>query len=122
MANGSTGTEATVAFRSARDFLQAHREDHDAACQGFRWPDLESFNYATDWVDVLAAEHGGGRALWVIEEDGSETTLTFAEVAALSQRFAGFLKEAGIGPGDRVLLLLGNCAPLWVAMLGCIRL
>ena len=122
MAKESTMTEATLAFRSARDFLQAHRESYTTAYQGFRWPDLQSFNYATDWVDVLAAEHGTGRALWIIEEDGAETILTFAEVCSLSQRFAGFLKAAGIGPGDRVLLLLGNCAPLWVAMLGCIRL
>ena len=121
MANGSTG-EATATFRAARDFLQAHREDYVGARQGFRWPQLGTFNYATDWVDVLAAEHGGARALWIIEEDGSETALSFAEVAALSQRFAGSLRDAGIGPGDPVLLLLGNCAPLWVAMLGCIRL
>ncbi|MDQ3484789.1 MAG: AMP-binding protein [Actinomycetota bacterium] len=121
MANGST-SESTTAFRAARDFLQVHREDYTRACQGFRWPHLESFNYATDWFDVLAAEHGGARALCVIEEDGSESTHTFAEMSALSQRFAGFLKEAGVGPGDRVLLMLGNCAPLWVAMLGCIRL
>ena len=122
MANGGIMPEATATFRSARDFLLVHRESYAVAYQDFRWPDLQSFNYATDWVDVLAAEHGATRALWIIEEDGSETMLTFAEVASLSQRLAGSLQEAGVGPGDRVLLMLGNCVPLWVAMLGCIRL
>jgi acetyl-CoA synthetase len=115
-------TDATIAFRQARDFLLAHREDYDTAYRSFRWPALTRFNYATDWFDVMAAEQGSKVALWLVEEDGCETKLTFAELSGLSQRFAGHLSRAGIQPGDRVLLLLGNRAPLWVAMLGCIRL
>jgi len=122
MADETPRSEATRAFRQARDFLLAHREDYETAYRDFRWPVLEEFNYATDWVDVLAAEHPRVSALWIVEEDGSETKLTFAEVADLSQRFAGFLRQQGVEPGQRVLLLLGNVAPLWVAMLGCIRL
>ncbi|MBA3311509.1 MAG: AMP-binding protein [Nocardioidaceae bacterium] len=114
-------TEATALFRHARDFLQVHREDYDTAYRDFRWPDLGEFNYATDWFDVLAADHGDDTALWVVEEDGGETRLTFAELALLSQRFAGFLRQSNVQAGDRVLMMLGNCAPLWVAMLGCIR-
>jgi acetyl-CoA synthetase len=113
---------ATSAFREARDFLQAHREDYDTAYRDFRWPQLERFNYATDWVDVLAAERGSATALWIIDDDGTETKLTFAEVVLLSQRLASFLDANGVKRGDRVLLLLGNVAPLWVSMLACIRL
>ncbi|MGI8993341.1 MAG: AMP-binding protein [Nocardioidaceae bacterium] len=109
-------------FRQARDFLLVHREDYGTAYRDFRWPALDEFNYATDWVDVLAAEQPQATALWIVEEDGSETKLTFAEVVDLSRRFAGFLRLQGIEPGHRVLLLLGNVAPLWVAMLACIRL
>jgi acetyl-CoA synthetase len=113
---------ATVAFRDARDFLLAHRGDYATAYRDFRWPELERFNYATDWFDVLAAEQPSETALWIVEEDGSEQQIAYAEMSTLSQRFAATLHDAGIGPGDRVLLLLGNVAPLWVAMLGCIRL
>ncbi|MEJ7629901.1 MAG: AMP-binding protein [Nocardioidaceae bacterium] len=112
----------TTRFRSARDFLLAHREDYATAHRAFRWPDLDDFNWATDWFDTLATEQPNVLALWIIEEDGSETKLTYSEVGELSRRFAGSLAAAGVGRGDRVLLLLGNVAPLWVAMLGCLRL
>jgi acetyl-CoA synthetase len=112
----------TMKFRSARDFLFAHRENYQKAHLEFRWPELEEFNWATDWFDVLAAEQPTTTALWIVEEDGSETKLTYAEVSELSRRFAGSLSAAGIERGDSVLLVLGNVAPLWVVMLGCIRL
>ena len=118
----TTSEGATAAFRQARDFLQAHREDYDTAYRDFAWPDVERFNYATDWVDVLAAEHPSTTALWIFDEDGSETKLTFGEVVELSQRLASYLDGNGVKRGDRVLLLLGNVAPLWVSMLACIRL
>ncbi len=118
----TTSEGATAAFRQARDFLQAHREDYDTAYRDFVWPNVERFNYATDWVDVLAAEHPSTTALWIVDEDGSETKLTFGEVVELSQRLASYLDANGVKRGDRVLLLLGNVAPLWVSMLACIRL
>jgi acetyl-CoA synthetase len=112
----------TTVFRDARDYLLAHREDYETAYRDFRWPELETFNYATDWFDALAAEQGSEVALWMVEEDGSEQQITYEQMSALSQRFAASLRAAGVEPGDRVLLLLGNVAPLWVAMLACIRL
>ena len=118
----TTSEGATAAFRQARDFLQAHREDYDTAYRDFAWPNVERFNYATDWVDALAAEHPSTPALWIVDEDGGETKLTFGDVVALSQRLASYLDGNGVKRGDRVLLLLGNVAPLWVSMLACIRL
>src|SRR4051812_11157174 len=97
-------TEPTAAFRDARDFLLSHRGDYDTAYRDFRWPALTEFNYATDWFDVLAEEQPSQVALWLVEDDGSDETLTFAELSNLSQRFAGHLSRAGIRPGDRVLL------------------
>jgi acetyl-CoA synthetase len=117
-----TVSPAVTEFRKARDFLLVHREDYATAYREFAWPDLETFNWATDWFDRLAGEQPSAVGLWIVEEDGSDTTLTFAELATLSQRFAGYLQQAGVQRGDRVLLLLGNCAPLWIAMLACIRM
>ncbi|MEJ7745059.1 MAG: AMP-binding protein [Nocardioidaceae bacterium] len=114
--------DPTRQFRLARDYLLAHREDYETAYREFRWPSLQKFNYATDWFDVLATEHPTQTALWVIEADGSEVKLSFGELSQQSQRFARYLSDAGVNRGDRVLLLLGNCVPLWVSMLACIRL
>ncbi len=74
-------TTATELFRSARDFLLEHREDYTAAYEGFRWPRPEHFNWALDWFDAIA--DGNGRtALHIVEEDGSEVRVSFAEMSA----------------------------------------
>ncbi len=112
----------TTAFRAARDFLLAHREDYRAAYDGFRWPELDRFNWATDWFDQLAIEHPDRRALWIVQPDGSEDALSYAQMRDRSVQVAGWLAELGVRRGDRVLIVLGNCVPLWECMLACIRL
>jgi acetyl-CoA synthetase len=113
---------ATQEFRRARDFLLAHREDYDTAYRDFRWPDLESFNWARDWFDRLAIEQPDNTALWVVEEDGREQKVSYAQMADRSRQVAGWLAEQGVQRGDRVLLVLGNRVELWECMLACIRL
>ena len=62
------------------------------------------------------------RALWLIEEDGSEQTRTFAEMKSRSDRGANFLRILGVRRGDRVLMMLPNAVPLWEVMLSAIKL
>lgn len=116
-------SRASESFRSARDLLLTHREDYDAAVDGFSWPQLEHFNYALDWFDVLATEPGTADrvALWLVEEDGSEQRLTYADLRERSNRAATWFRELGVGRGDRVLLVLGNQVELWVAALALIK-
>ena len=57
-------------YRAARDFLLAHRSDHDAAQAGFRWPQLAHFNWALDHFDDLARDNHSP-ALWIVADDGS---------------------------------------------------
>lgn len=113
-----TPTQASV---QARDFLVAHREDYRAACDGFRWPPFDTFNWALDYFDVQA--RGNDRiALWVVGDDGAEHKLTVAEMAERSNRVANFLRAQGVRRGDRVLLMLNNVVPLWEVMLASIKL
>jgi acetyl-CoA synthetase len=116
-------TAGAAAFRSARDLLLELRQDQPAAREAFRWPRPERFNYARDWFDMVAAGEGGDRAaLWILEPDGSELKLSYAELAARSRRLAGWLAAQGVRRGDRVLLMLGNQGELWETVLAAIRL
>jgi acetyl-CoA synthetase len=112
---------ATATFRAARDLLLRHREDHDAALAEFSWPELGEFNWALDWFDVVAAEHPGQEALRVVAEDGI-TSMTYGELAARSNQVANWLRGLGARRGDRLLLMLGNIAPLWEVILAAIKL
>jgi len=111
----------TQAFREARDFLLAQRGHHGAAVAGFRWPTLQHFNWALDWFDVLARDNHA-TALWVVNEDGSETRLSFAQMAERSNRVAHWLRARGVRRGERMLLMLGNVVPLWEITLAAIKL
>jgi acetyl-CoA synthetase len=112
----------TDLYRSARDQLVALIGDYDKAVEEFSWPRVTgAFNWATDWFDVIA--RGNHRtALWIVEQDGSEQKVTFAEMADRSNRVATWLDQLGVAKGDRVILMLGNQVELWEAMLAVAKL
>jgi acetyl-CoA synthetase len=112
---------STDTFRTARDLLLRHREDYDSARREFAWPELDEFNWALDWFDVIAAEHPDRPGLRIVAED-EDTSLTYAELAARSGQVANWLRGLGVGRGDRVLLMLGNVAPLWEIILAAMKL
>ncbi|MGZ0145762.1 AMP-binding protein [Kribbella sp. WER1] len=121
MATEQSTSEVTREFRAARDFLVAHRDDYETAYRDFSWPQFERFNWARDWFDALAVEQPEVSALTIVEEDGEVNSRTYAEMAERSRKVAGWLTAAGLKPGDRVLIVLGNQVELWETMLGCIR-
>ena len=111
----------TAIFREARDFLLAHREDYAEASAQFGWPQLDEFNWALDWFDVIA-EGNDSPALWIVEEDGSEQKFSFAEMSKRSNQVANWLRAQGVQRGDRVVLMLGNQVELWETILAVIKL
>jgi acetyl-CoA synthetase len=113
---------STEEFKTARDLLLALGENYDFARAGFKWPRPKRFNWALDWFDaeLAAGEHGARPALKILG-DGVET-LTFAELSATSSRLANGLRKLGARRGDRLLLMLGNVAPLWASMLAAMKL
>jgi acetyl-CoA synthetase len=109
-------------FRSARDLLLALGEDYAAARARFAWPKLDRFNWALDWFDgELAKGESGARAALTILGDTTETH-SFAELSHASSRLANGLRALGAKRGDRLLLMLGNVAPLWIATLAAMKL
>ncbi len=108
-------------FLAARDFLWDRRLDYETACREFRWPQLTNFNWALDYFDEMA-KGNEGLALWVVNEDGGEEKLTFAQASERSARVANWLRSLGVRRGDSVLMMLGNVVPLWELMLACMKL
>ena len=108
-------------FVEARDFLQQHRTDYELAYRGYMAPALNEFNWALDFFDVQARDNHAP-ALWVVDEDGGEQKISYADMATRSNRVANYLRELGVKRGDRVLLMLPNRVELWETMLAGIKL
>src|SRR5262245_66191416 len=97
-------TSGAAAFLASRDFLLKHRLDYETAIRDFKWPVQEQFNWALDYFDVIAAENTRP-ALQIVEEDGTETIRSFAELSVASNRVATFLSGLGARKGDCLLLM-----------------
>ena len=110
------------AFKQARQFLFDNRTNYAAAYAGFRWPVMETFNFALDWFDAeLARGPLANNPALQIEGEGA-ATLTFAQLSERSNRVANAMRALGVKRGDRILLMLGNVVPLWEVMLAAIKL
>jgi acetyl-CoA synthetase len=110
-----------AAFIAARDFLLAARDDYERAYREFRWPELDRFNWALDYFDPMARGNPCP-GLVIVDEARGETRLSFAELSEHSNRVANHLRALGVRRGDRLLMMLGNEAPLWECMLAAMKL
>lgn len=111
----------TQRFLQARDFLLQHRLDYETAYRDYRAPQLDAFNWGLDYFDQMA-KNNPAPALWVVEEDGFEQKISFADMASRSCQVAEYLRLCGVKRGDRVLLMLPNRVELWEIMLAGIKL
>jgi acetyl-CoA synthetase len=118
----TTAGTATESFRAARDQLLALKGDHERAVAEFAFPDVgDRWNWAIDWFDTIA--RGNDRpGLVVVEEDGSDASLTFDELARRSDQVAVWLHDRGVRKGDSVIVMLGNQLELWETMLAVMKL
>ncbi|RLC28297.1 MAG: acetate--CoA ligase [Deltaproteobacteria bacterium] len=65
---------------------------------------------------------GKGTALRLKFEDGHTEQYTFDELARWSSQFAHALKDIGIGPGDRVTIMLDPCREYYVSLFGTFKI
>lgn len=82
----------------------------------------ENFNFGYDVVDVLAKEAPAQRAIVWCNTEGEEHCFTFAEISRCSNMMANVFQQAGIGRGDRVLLLLKRHYEYWFAAIALHKL
>ena len=82
----------------------------------------ENFNFAYDVIDVLAQEKPNERALQWCDEKGAEAAFTFAEMRAYSNKAVNVLRNAGIGKGDPIMLILKRRWEYWPVLLALHKL
>jgi acetyl-CoA synthetase/medium-chain acyl-CoA synthetase len=99
-----------------RSALDAHRRSVEA----FRWDVPDAFNFARDVVGRLAAGPPRPALLWR-DAAGRERRLSFADVAAGSNRFAHLLRDLGVAAGDPVIVMLPRVPEWHLAMLGVLE-
>ena len=97
---GRPATAGTEAVRAARDFLFDHATDYDGAVEGFQWPQLDQFNFALEWFDVVAGQHPDRAAVTIVDADLNAATTTYGELAARSDQVANWLTGLGVRRGD----------------------
>jgi acetyl-CoA synthetase len=108
-------------FIALRDQLLARRENWTLARADFRWPAFERFNWVGDYFDGLAAGNPA-IALRVVDDAGGDESLSFATLARRAAQVAQFLTDCGLRRGERLLVMLPNCAALWETMLAAVRM
>lgn len=81
--------------------------------------DREYLNIAHECVD----RHAGSErnAIIVVHADGSDDTITYRQLSDESSRFAHWLVQKGIQPGQRVAVMLEPSRAFYVAMFGVIK-
>jgi acetyl-CoA synthetase len=106
-------------FLKARDQLLKLRGNYTGACSAFRWPNLHTFNWATEYFDSLAST--AHPALHVVTDTGVDEVVTYGQLARGSNQVANLLFQHGVRPTQRVLVMLPNVVPLWETLLGSIK-
>jgi len=124
---------------SVRSVLQAMQaEEHRIAaddrpqCQSFSWQQVDRefswhatgrLNIAHEAIDRHALDPRCAERTCLINASlGREDRLTYAQMRRLSNRFGNALRGLGIGPGDRVCLLLPKATELYIALVACAKI
>jgi acyl-coenzyme A synthetase/AMP-(fatty) acid ligase len=81
------------------------------AIADFSWDVPPSFNFGRDVIDALG--HEDRRGLLFIDAAGTRTEVSFPAIAEATQRWAGALRDLGIGKDERVVVLLPKI-PAWL--------
>ena len=94
--------------------------DYEQTVREFKLEVPERFNFARDVIGKWAQDPEKLAMHW-LGAAGEERRLTFAEFAERSDRFARFLQDQGVRPGDRVMVQLPRVPAWWEVLLGCFK-
>ena len=97
-----------------QNFCRESTDEH-GALKEFRLDYPDNFNFGYDVVDRTAEEEPEKRALVWCNAEGEEHVFTFADIRQFSNQMANVFQVAGIGRGDRVMLILKRHYEYWFA-------
>ena len=90
--------------------------------KNFRLHRPESFNFAYDVVDALAASNPGSLALLWVSPEGEVRRFTFAKMKLLSDKAANYFVSLGVKKGDAVMLVLKRHHEFWPILMALHKL
>ncbi|MDR1645741.1 MAG: AMP-binding protein [Tannerellaceae bacterium] len=100
-----------TSFESQEDFVK-----------NFKVKVPANFNFGYDVVDEWAKTHPGKKALCWTNDRGEHIDFTFAELKTCSDRTASYFQSLGIGPGDKVMLILKRRYEFWFSIIALHKL
>src|SRR5438874_1045988 len=68
------------------------------------------------------ADGSGRTAVRIAHADGTDEVLSFDQIAAGSARFAHWLVQNGIQPGDRIAFMLEPSLPFYISLFGAMMM
>jgi acetyl-CoA synthetase len=134
--NMSSGAETShrferIAKRPRPGAVAPNLADAAAVRASFSWEQAATaldglpaggLNIAHEAVDRhLRHGRGGKTAIRWIGKAGERRELTYADLAAETNRFANALAALGVQPGERVFVLMGRLPELYTAVLGALK-
>ena len=97
-------------------------EDRNGSLETIDFKNEDSFNFAFDVVDTIAAKNPDKLAMIHISRDKTERRLTFNDMKRGSNQCVNYFKSLGIKRGDRVMLILKRHYQFWYAILALHKL
>jgi acetyl-CoA synthetase len=102
-------------------YADAHRLCSPARLWELFDGDRQRLNIAHECIDRHPAERVAVRLVHSLEHGGNDEAFTFGQLAAWSARFAHYLADRGIGPGDRVGIMLEPSLPFYAGLFGAVK-
>ncbi len=119
-----------VISKSEPPRVEPNLADYAAGYEQFSWDDVPGWlgdlpsggrNIAYEAVDRHLATRRDRVALRFLGKKGVDRELTYADLSALSSRFANVLADLGVVAGDKVFGLMGRQPELYGAILGTLK-
>ncbi len=100
----------------ANSFIKT-KTDENGVLKEIKFKNENSFNFAFDCVDKIAAKNPDKLAMMWVGNDKSEHRFTFKDMKKYSNMTANYFESLGIKKGDRVMLILKRHYQFWFSIL-----